>query len=146
MLRLFMHSVLFSFALYPGRGWLVSCPRRTPQPPSPFQPSLACISTREFRSVWQAIQTPTRCVQVGLPLLKTHLSVDRGGFSMEPRHVKDFQNSSGVCVELSSLSMEHALNALDICPKFPFCGSSGSFGAMAALWVLIPSKCFAKIT
>lgn len=112
-----------------------------PPPPIPlFQPSLACINTREFRSVWQAIQTPTRCVRVGLPLLKTHLSVDRGGLSIEPRHVKDFQSWSGVCVELSSPSMERTVNALDICPKFPFCGSSGSFGAMAALWVIIPSN------
>lgn len=137
MLRLFTHSVLFSFAFYPGRGWLVGCP--LPTIPL-FQPSLACINTREFRSVWQAIQTPTRCVRVGLPLLKTHLSVDRGGFSIEPWHVKDFQSWSGVCVELSSPSMERTVNALDICPKFPFCGSSGSFGEMAALWVIIPSN------
>lgn len=35
MLRLFTHSVLFSFAFYPGRGWLVGCPL----PPSPsFNP------------------------------------------------------------------------------------------------------------
>lgn len=83
MLRL-LRILFYSVLLFIPEGGEV--------PPQPLSTSVACINTREFRSVWQAIQTPTQCVQVALPLLKTHLSVGRGGFSIEPRHVKDFQN------------------------------------------------------
>lgn len=66
------------------------CWDTSPPPLCPLS-SAACISTTEFRSVWQAIQPPTPSTQLFFPLLKTHLSVGWGGFSIESKHVKIFQ-------------------------------------------------------
>lgn len=63
---------------------------------------------------------PPHLPRVLFPLLKTHLSVDPVGFSIEFRHVKDFppQKVSGACMELSLLSIDPADNVLVIGPNF----------------------------
>lgn len=57
--------------------------------PSSPQPALTLLNSDLFGKAARAPTPPTQ-VPFSLPLLKTHLSVDQGGFSIEPEPVKDF--------------------------------------------------------
>ena len=124
LLRILFHS-LAGLAFDPGRRRLLRCP-----PPSKHHaPSPACISTTEFRSVWQTIQpTPPHPPKSFFPLLKAHLSFDWGGFSIEPWHVKDFQNRSKWCLDGAFLALNGPCRQCSCyLPKFPLCCSTGCF-------------------
>lgn len=115
LLRILFNALAAGLAFDPGRRQLLRCPRHRRAPPL-----LPGFHLHYQIQLWLACHSVPHPIYPSPPPLKTHLSVDWGGFSMEPRHVKMVQKRSKWCLYGGFLAFNGACRQCSwYLPKLP---------------------------